>query len=289
MREVKENITPTISVISANYNNGEFLDGFFFWLEKSTVNPNEVIIVDDASTDSSVHKLKSYKGHLNLQCFPFDENSGLSAALNYAIEKSTGEYLLRIDPDDLIHPERIDKQLNFLKENKDIDLVGSNAWYFHQSPHKPFFKSNLPLQPGSIVRSIENGDIPILHSCMMGKREVFINNHFKESKYPLEDYLFLCDLVKSNVRMANLPDKLTLVRIHSKSASSILHLRRTKELFEIRERYFGHKSSPIRIFLNYIHTKLYRKFLMSESIIKWFWLILAGAVRPKKIFSRLLK
>ncbi len=289
MREIKKNKIPTISVISANYNNGEFLDEFFLWLERSTVLPGEVIVVDDGSNDNSVQKLQSYQGILPLKCFFFNQNKGFSAALNYAVEKSSGKFLLRIDPDDLIHPDRIEKQFSFLQRNPEFDVIGSNAYYFHRKPPKSFFETNVPLHSAKIVALIENGEIPLLHSCLMGKREVFEKHPFKDSKYPLEDYQFYCDLVKSNVRLANMPELLTFVRIHPKSISSGICLERTRELFLTRDKSFGKKTSAMKIYLSYIHARMYRKFLMSESVIKWLWLFIAGILKPERIISRIVK
>lgn len=275
-----------VSVISANYNNGRYLEEFLYSLENSSVQPDEVIIVDDCSTDNSVHFLKEYKGKLNLKNHFSEKHIGFSEALNMAVGLSKSNYLLRIDPDDIIHPSRIETQLNYLLSDKDTDLAGCNVVYFKHNKKNPVFKSNVPCRRDNILKSLQKGEIPLIHSGIMGKREVFERFPYKKSQFPVEDYRFLSELAIQKVRMTNIPDYLTYVRIHDGSVSSTLEYGRTKEIFKFRKEYFGREVCRFQLFLSYLHLKFYRQFLATDHLLKWVWLSLAAAANPTKITKR---
>jgi glycosyltransferase involved in cell wall biosynthesis len=276
-----------VSVIAANYNNGRYLDEFLFSIENSSILPDEVIIVDDFSTDNSVTILKGYKGNLNLKNHFSEKHIGFSDALNIAVRLSEGNYLLRIDPDDIIHPSRIETQLNYLLSYRDSGIVGCNVFYFKTNPQRPVFKSNVPCRKESILKSLQQGDIPLIHSGIMGKREVFEKFPYKKSQFPVEDYRFFSELAIQKVSMANIPDYLTYVRIHDGSISSKLEYGRTKEIFKLRNEYFGKRICRFQLLKSYLHLKFYRQFLASDNFLKWFWLLLAAAANPIKIIQRL--
>lgn len=276
-----------VSVISANFNNGKYLEEFFYSLEKSSIQPDEVIIVDDCSTDNSVNILKEYKGKLNLKLHLSEKHIGFSEALNMAVGLSEGNYLLRIDPDDIIHPSRIETQRNYLLSKKDIDITGCNVFYFKNNFQKPVFKSNVPCRKDKVLKSLQEGEIPLIHSCVMGKREVFEKFPYKKSQFPVEDYRFFSEMAIQKVSMTNIPDYLTYVRIHDGSVSSKLEYGRTKEIFKLRKEYFGREICRFQVFLSYLHLKFYRQFLATDNLLKWLWLFLAAAANPSKIIKRL--
>jgi hypothetical protein len=98
-------------------------------------------------------------------------------------------------------------------------IVGCNVFYFKTNPRRPVFKSNVPCRKESILKSLQQGDIPLIHSGIMGKREVFAKFPYKKSQFPVEDYRFFSELAIQKVSMANIPDHLTYVRIHDGSIS----------------------------------------------------------------------
>lgn len=275
-----------VSVVAANYNNGKYLEDFLTSLENSSLLPCEVVIADDCSTDNSVEILKGYKGNLRLTCIFLEENVGFSEALNRAVSVSKGTYLLRIDPDDIIHPLRLETQLKYLLFHPEIDLVGSNVIYFQQSSKRKIYSSSVPVNFHEIKKSLLKGDIPLIHSSLMGKKEVFERFPYKLLKFPVEDYCFFAELLKNNVRLANLKEKLTYVRIHHESASGKIKIDRIREIFEIREKYFGLRISKIQLWSHFLHVKYYRKFLSSQNQFKLFWLFLSAIMRPSKVIKR---
>lgn len=86
----------------------------------------ELIICDDCSSDNSYKLLENYKNkHSNIKIIKNDNNMGLTKSLNKLLEHVSGSFIARLDSDDYYHPEKLEKQIKFLKINKDIDFVGT--------------------------------------------------------------------------------------------------------------------------------------------------------------------
>jgi glycosyltransferase involved in cell wall biosynthesis len=116
--------TADVSIIVPAYNNGRFLNEFIQSVIDSTVMPHELIIVNDGSTDESTQVLETYKSLDFLKIIQFQLNQGLTDALNAGLDIATGKYIMRADPDDIMYPERIERQLNFMVTHPETDVLG---------------------------------------------------------------------------------------------------------------------------------------------------------------------
>jgi len=88
--------------------------------------PVECIVVDDGSTDGTRQIVESFIANNN-ECFKvkylYQENRGSQAARNTGTVESQGEFIQYLDSDDLLHPEKLTKQVNFLQQNMEFDGV----------------------------------------------------------------------------------------------------------------------------------------------------------------------
>lgn len=89
----------------------------------------EFIVVDDGSNDGTVDILKSYKDN-RMKVFFLEKNVGIPKALNFGIDKSIGDYVVKIDADDVQHPERFEKQLSFMLTTPKMTLSKTLCEYF---------------------------------------------------------------------------------------------------------------------------------------------------------------
>lgn len=91
----------------------------------------ELIMCDDASTDSTLEVANKYaRKDKRIIVLRNDVNKGLAYSLNKCIKKATGNYIARHDGDDICKPFRLEKQLEFMKNNSSYDLVGTAVEYF---------------------------------------------------------------------------------------------------------------------------------------------------------------
>lgn len=112
-----ENRVDLISIIMPAYNAENHIKKSIQSVINQTYTNWELIIADDNSTDQTVDRIEQFNDS-RIRIIKLHTNSGAAVARNNAIEKAHGNYLAFLDSDDLWHPEKLKKQLNFMKENK---------------------------------------------------------------------------------------------------------------------------------------------------------------------------
>lgn len=285
----KSQLELNISVVAANYNNALFLDDFFKSWQTSICVPKELIFVDDGSKDNSLEIAYRYQKNMpNLIIIPLGKNQGFGNALNIGIEKSTCKYILRIDPDDIVLPDRLAKQYDVL-ELGEYDIVGSNATAFNSANNKIVSSTNFPLKHDEILKTYYKGEHGVLHGTVMGRTELFKKHKYIQQNVPAEDYDIFARMIKSGARFINLSENLLKYRIHLTSASNILPITTIEKTYKIRDEVFGTKTSKTIIILYFLHIKFYRKYLFSDNKLKGFiYLGLASLLRPDKVLKKIL-
>lgn len=116
-----------ISIIIANYNNGCYFKDCYESLIAQTSKDWEAIIIDDASEDDSVAVIEAFiKGDKRFRLYRNEENVGYSKSLQNAISFSQAELFARLDPDDALSPEAIEKSLSVHKQYPEVSLTYTN-------------------------------------------------------------------------------------------------------------------------------------------------------------------
>lgn len=134
-----------VSIVVSNYNNEKYIEECLDSLMNQTYKNIEIIIVDDASTDNSVEVIDNWIDKVNegleikkrIVFLKLPKNSGFSGAVTAGLYLTSGEYVAMQDGDDLSNEMRIEKQVNFLKNNINIKVVGSNYANFTDKRRKP--------------------------------------------------------------------------------------------------------------------------------------------------------
>ncbi|WP_166921432.1 glycosyltransferase family 2 protein [Flavobacterium poyangense] len=107
-----------VSVIIPTYNTEKFIRATLESVQNQSYSNWEAILVDDASTDQTVVIIEEFaQKDSRIKLFKLTENSGNGFARNTALEKATGKYIAYLDADDLWFPEKLEKQIRFLKAN----------------------------------------------------------------------------------------------------------------------------------------------------------------------------
>ncbi len=159
-----------VSIILSLYNSEKTVDETIKSILMQSYKNYEVIIINDGSTDKTYEVLKKYKKNKKIKIFNFNRNLGLAIRLNFAIEKSTGDYIVRIDCDDLMTKKRIIHQLNQFKKDSSLDVVGGSALYINGFKKKKIY----PVKKDSEIKTKMNYHNPIIHSSVMFKKKSII-------------------------------------------------------------------------------------------------------------------
>ena len=114
-----------ISVVMSNYNTDElYLRASIESILNQTYKNFEFIIVDDCSSDNSVSVIESYDDK-RIKLIKNPKNMGLTKSLNIAIKAAKGEFIARMDADDISLPQRFEKQVEFLTQNPEYIACGT--------------------------------------------------------------------------------------------------------------------------------------------------------------------
>lgn len=117
---------PVISVIMAVYNGEKYLAGAIESILGQTFRDFEFILIDDGSNDDSRRILKTYGSRDSRIRLVVQENVGLTKSLNIGLAMSRGEYIARMDADDISVPNRFERQLEAFHADPDLMLLSSN-------------------------------------------------------------------------------------------------------------------------------------------------------------------
>lgn len=196
---MKEKIRPKISVIMAAYNSQHYVSEALESLECQTFNNFEVVLINDGSTDSTHEIISRFirKSKLKINYINQKDNIGLTRSLNIAISQAKGEYLARMDADDISRPDRLSSCIEHLESN-DLDFITTNAQCFSSSG---VLKVIPRLSVDAAKRAyssaiLKYGNI-FVHGTFFGKKTVFHHIRYDEKFRTAQDYDFLCRIVLS--------------------------------------------------------------------------------------------
>lgn len=179
-----------------------------------TVRPEEIILIVDGPIPSelsdTIKRLTLEISYLK-PCY-LEQNGGLGNALRIGMNMSTNELVARMDSDDISTSNRFAKQIEYMKEHPDCDIVGGQITEFIDSEDNIVGKREVPVSNSDIHRWIKKR-CPFNHMSVMFRRskvlEVgnYIDWHFNE------DYYLWIRMAEAGCRFANLPDTLVNVRV----------------------------------------------------------------------------
>lgn len=131
---MNEHHNEKISIIMGIYNCEQYLAEAIDSILAQTYTDWELIMCNDASTDGTLAVAKSYEERYpdKIKVIENETNSYLAYSLNHCLEYATGYYIGRMDGDDISKPERFEKEVQFLKDNPDIQMVGCQMQHFNE-------------------------------------------------------------------------------------------------------------------------------------------------------------
>jgi len=162
----------------------------------------ELLLCDDGSTDASRELANSFHDS-RIVVWGDRRRLQLGARLNECIERARGQYLARMDADDIAYPRRLEKQLRLLADRPDVDLTGGWAVLFSDAG-APVGKCSYPVTHTAIARWPLHR-FKLMHPTFMGKTSWFRRYRYRDDAIRCED-LDLLFRARAGSRFANLPE-----------------------------------------------------------------------------------
>ena len=208
---------PKVTVLMSVYNGERYLNQAVDSILKQTFNDFEFLIINDGSSDSTAEILKGHNDP-RMQIINNEKNIGLSKSLNKGLAMSKGNYIARMDADDISLPERLANQVDFLETHTDVDVLGS-AVQIIGDDGKSSFVCQFPTEHGLIKWCLYFYN-PIPHPTVMMRRQVLeISGGYSSNMIYAQDY-DLWGRLSGAARLANLPDVLLYLRKHDANISN---------------------------------------------------------------------
>lgn len=206
-----------VSVIMSTYNTEEtLLKQAIDSILNQTFKDFEFIIVNDGSTLDQLKVINSFRDN-RIKIINNKKNLGLPKSLNTAIEQAKGKYIARMDSDDISFPERLEKQVRYLEENEEIDIIGSFAKFIGES--KKF--SLTPMTSYKYVKVMLLTGTTLLHPTVMMRKEFLVTHNLRYNenfRYAQDFELWSRCAEKGKVEI--LPEVLLYLRKHKKQVST---------------------------------------------------------------------
>lgn len=211
---------PIVSIIMSAYkkDNPIHLKKAILSIITQTLTDIEVIIIGDGELSlEQLSVLEEYiKADERVKVYRNEQNMGLGYSMNRAISLSRGKYIARMDADDISLPERLEKQVLYLEEHQDCDLVGTFAYEIDENENIVFHK-RLPVTSDDIYYFLAKRD-PFIHPSVMFRRNFFdkVGNYNIKVPLGIEDTELWCRaFLLKRTKGANIPEFIYIFRAGS--------------------------------------------------------------------------
>lgn len=248
-----------ISVLMSTYRESvaEVARAFDSILNQTYTGPLEIVLVIDDPTNEPIKQWATQASteHDNVILLVNQTNRGLARSLNLAFAASHGEYICRMDADDISRPRRLENQQAFLIEHN-LDLIGGRVETFSEDGHALYKTPTLPSTPHAVAKASRwNNCLP--HPTWFGKREVLALGY---REIPLcEDYDLQLRAMLHGYKLGNLNEIVLDYRLTPRSLSrSNLY---TQYLFQkyLTERYAKKEIADIDAITTYVNNNYQKK------------------------------
>lgn len=225
------NKEPLISVIMGIYNCADTLEESLNSIIQQTYQNFEIIMCNDGSTDETINVAKKFKNMYpdRIVIIENDENKGLNYTLNHCLKYAKGEYIARMDGDDLCDPTRFEKELNFLIAHPEYAIVSTPMKYFDENG---VWGTSCAIEKPS-AESFKYGT-PFCHAPVMVRKEAYeaVGGYTDEKKLiRVEDYNLFMKMYMLGYKGYNLQEPLYSMRDGREA------IERRKFKFRINETY----------------------------------------------------
>lgn len=212
---------PLISVIMPAYNAEAYIERAIKSVLNQTCGDFELIIIDDGSSDKTPEIIKKYKKKdRRIKVIRNTNNLQIAHCLNKGAMLARGDFIARMDADDVSYPKRLELQYALFKKNVKVAIVGADMVIIDKKG-RPLFKREYP-QSDHELKKVMFRYSPFAHPVIMMKKRVFKEFGGYDTKMvPCED-IDLWFKIGSKYQFANIPHpllKYTLIQSSNSNKS----------------------------------------------------------------------
>ena len=217
--------TPLVTAILPCYNAERFVDAAVGSLLAQTYTELEILCIDDGSTDGTAARLEVLAAtDQRVRLLSAGRNQGLIAALNWGVREASGDFIARLDADDVALPSRIARQVETLTTRTDLGIVGTAVVLVDPEGRPLRRPPELRCYEPAGARFTSLFANPLHHPTILARTELLRSHQYGVGSHSLhtEDYDLWARLIASGARVSNFPEPLTMKR-RGETNVSVLH------------------------------------------------------------------
>lgn len=184
--------------------------------DQQTRKPDEIVVVFDGPLNDRLYAVldEFKKGREEVvKYYPQEVNRGLGEALRIGSELCTGDYLLRMDSDDISDKERFAKQMAYVEAHPDVDGLGGDIAEFNEDPFMEETRMRVcPANHEDIVKMAKKRN-PMNHVTACIKKSALMKSGGYQTLLLLEDYLLWLNMIVAGCKLANINETMVYVRV----------------------------------------------------------------------------
>ena len=248
-----------VSVIMSVYNEEEnwLMQSIESILNQSYKNLEFIIILDKPGNDKLDALIKKYcVTDARIRYFVNEKNLGLVRSLNRALTYAKGDFIARMDADDISMPSRIEKQASYLNKHSDVDFMGARCINIDEDGKELYRDEVIPEDMKLIKSCLVNVDF-VNHPTWFFRKECADKNEGYREITCAEDYDFLLRLITNGFKLANTNEFLVRYRIRksgiskSNSLQQLIYSKHVVKMYKDRVKY-GHENETVEDLANII-------------------------------------
>lgn len=227
--------SPKVTVLMPVYNGEKYLRSAIESILDQDLKDFEFIIINDGSTDRSLEIIRSYTDP-RIRLVQNEKNIGLVNTLNKGIELALGEYIVRMDCDDLSMKNRLSAQVSFMDNNKTIGVSGS---YYYLLLDGKKALTDFPLKEEE-MKCFMIFNCPIAHPTAIIRNSLLKEENLRyRPEYAHSEDFDLWSRISEKYELANISEVLLNYRVHANQITGNIHLaeQRYKSVNSIRGRH----------------------------------------------------
>lgn len=208
---------PLVTVLMPVFNGARFLRAAIDSVLASTFLDFELLIIDDGSTDGSPGILASYSDP-RMRVVNNPTNLGLIASLNHGLDIAQGRYVARMDADDLMLPQRLERQVETLESDLGLSMVASTIEFINADDKVTgTWDTDRATTSEASIRAMLPRTNCIAHPSVMLRRSAFEALRYSPQQPNAEDWDLWMRVLANGGRIAKLPEVLLRYRVHPSS------------------------------------------------------------------------
>jgi glycosyltransferase involved in cell wall biosynthesis len=215
-----------VSVVLPNRNHAHYLRRSIAAILAQTVQPRELIVVDDASTDDSVPLLEELaRQHPILRVIRNEKNLGINDSNNAGLRQASGEYVILTAADDVLLPEMIERSLAMLRRHPEAGMSCGYASVVHESTGKmqrnptPLCGKPRHFPPDELAEVMGHRRLPTTSAVIRREALLRAGGHLTELRWHADSFANLVIAFREGI--CYIPDTLALMTVREDSYSAI--------------------------------------------------------------------